>query len=99
MDEMGNTESSFFIPKEPTEQIEERNEERAKVMKGMAMLEDVIARFEKRITFYDMTKSIEVDVTTNPEEHLRAVLVAKSMSENLTQEKEWLENLRSTFAE
>lgn len=99
MDEMGNTESSFFIPKEPTEQIEERNEERAKVMKGMAMLEDVIARFEKRITFYDMTKSIEVDVTTNPEEHLRAVLVAKGMSENLTQEKEWLENLRSTFTE
>lgn len=97
MDELGNTESPYFIPTEPEEQVQERKDEKAKVMKGIAMLEEIIERFEKRITFYDTTNSIEVDVTTTPEEHLRAVLVAKGISQNLTEEKEWIENLRDTY--
>lgn len=97
MDELGNTESPYFIPTEPEEQVQERKEEKAKVMKGIAMLEDVIKRMEARITFYDTLKSIDVDASTHPEEHLRAVLVAKGISQNLTEEKEWIENLRDTY--
>lgn len=96
MDDLGNTESPYFAS-EPAEQVQERKEEKAKVMKGIAMLEEIIERFEKRIAFYDTTNSIEVDVTTAPEEHLRAVLVAKGISQNLTEEKEWIENLRDTY--
>lgn len=97
MDELGNTESNYFLPTEPEEQVKERKEEQAKVMKGIAMLEEIIERMEQRITFYDTVSSIEVDVTTHPEEHLRAVIAAKQTKENLIQEKEWIENLRATY--
>lgn len=96
MDDLGNTESPYFAS-EPAEQVQERKEEKAKVMKGIAMLEEIIERFEKRIAFYDTLNSIDVDASTHPEEHLRIVIANKQTSQNLTEEKEWIENLRDTY--
>jgi hypothetical protein len=97
MDELGNTESSYFLIDEPEEQKQERRDDEAMVKQGIRMLEEIIQRFQERITFYDTLDSIEVDIETHPEEHLRAVIAGKQTKTNLMQEKEWLENLRSTF--
>ena len=97
MDELGNTESSYFLIEEPADQKQERQDEKAKVKQGIKMLEEIIARFQERITFYDTLESIDVDIETQPEEHLRAVIAGKQTKANLMQEKDWLENLRSTF--
>lgn len=96
MDDLGNTESNYFLISEPEEQKQERRDEAAKIKQGRKLLEEIIARFEERITFYDTVDSIDVDIETKPEEHLRAVIAAKQTKLNLTQEKEWLENLLST---
>lgn len=94
MDEMGNTESNYFGLGESADQIKARQEEKSEVLKSLELIDQIIERLEARITFYDTNKSIEVDVSTKPEEHLRAVLLAKGMSENLAQEKEWIQALR-----
>lgn len=95
MDELGNTETSYFDPHaEPEEQKKERQEEQGKVQEGIRLLEDMIARYDERIAFYDSIDSIKVDIKTKPEEHLRAVLANKQTKTDLIREMEYLITLR-----
>jgi hypothetical protein len=57
-DDMGNSETSYFIPKEPKEQVVERNAEKAKVLGGRELLIDLIDRFTERIEFYNSINSV-----------------------------------------
>lgn len=91
MDE-GNSETNYF--EEPVEQIQERNEEKAMVKSGLALLEKMIAHFDERIEFYQSNLSIKSDVETNPEVHLRTVIANRIVAANLTEEREYLDSLK-----
>ena len=95
MDEYGITETSYFDhTAEPADQKKQRIEEEMKVNEGIQLLEDMIKRWDERITFYDSLDSIDVDPTTHPEEHLRQVIANKQTRNNLIQEKEYLITLK-----
>jgi hypothetical protein len=60
MDNLGNTETSYFRVDEPVDQKKERIEEKSKARAGLHLLEDIIERFNKRIAFYNTLDSIDV---------------------------------------
>lgn len=95
MDELGNSESSYFDPHtEPTEQKQERTEEEAANRAGRKQIELIIERLTARITFYDSPKSIDVDLLDHPDIHQKKVMVAQMMVENLTEERDyWITKL------
>jgi len=97
MDDLYPNETTFFTPEEPQEQRTERNAEKAKAQEGMALLEELIKRFEERIGFYERIDSIPSEVESKPEEHLRAVLANRIVKENLVAEKDYLVSLRSQY--
>lgn len=97
MNELGNSETSYFIVKEPEEQKKARLEEAGKVKEGIRLLEDIIARFDKRIAFYDSLDSMDVDAMSKPEDHLRQVIANKQTKANLIAEREYLYTLRTSF--
>lgn len=92
-----NTGDTYYKPEMPADRKDEESEEKAKALAGMPLINDLIARFDKRIAFYDSLESIPSDVSTHPEEHLRAVLANQMAKENLRAEKEYLEGLKSTY--
>lgn len=94
MDDMGNSESSYFKLGESPEQKQERREIQARVKDGAKLLEDLLARFDARIAFYDSNKSIEVDITEAPEMHQKRMFVAQMMRECLQAERNYLETLK-----
>lgn len=93
MDELGNTETSYFQVTKPIEQVKATSQERAMVKSAVPMIEELIERFTKRITFYDTLSSVKADVLTTPEEHLRLCIANDQTKTNLIQEKEYLEGL------
>jgi hypothetical protein len=56
--DMGNSETSYFIAKEPEEQVKERQAEKAKVQGGRELLLELIERMTSRVEFYDSIESI-----------------------------------------
>jgi hypothetical protein len=95
--DMMPNEGTYFHVTEPEEQKQEENAERAKAQQGMEMLEELIARMENRITFYDSTKCIQVDIDTNLSRFKEAYQAAQMTKQNLIQEKEYMEGLRDKY--
>jgi hypothetical protein len=58
VNEMGNSETSYFIPDEPEEQVKERRAEKAKVLAARELILEMIERMTKRVEFYDSINSV-----------------------------------------
>lgn len=93
-----NEGSTYYKPEQPEERKEEESAERAKVIGGMPLIDDIIAHLDERIAFYDSIESITSDVKTKPEEHLRTVLANDMTKRSLIQEKEHWTGLKDTYA-
>lgn len=96
MDNLGNTESRYFSASEPLAQQAERVRQKNKIKAASEFLDDLIKRLEERITFYDSVNSIQSDVTTTPEEHLREVITNQKTADNLRAEKGLLEGIKNS---
>jgi hypothetical protein len=94
MDEIGNTESSYFHLGESVEQKNERKEAKARTKDGEKLLEDIIARLEKRIAFYDTIDSIPADVRAIPEDFMLTVNANDLTKRNLMNELEYLKTIQ-----
>ncbi len=97
MSDYGNTESSYFSLQEPTEQKQERVDQKAKARAGLKLLEELLERWQKRIDFYNTLDAIADDVDTDPEVHLRQVIANKQTVKNLTEEMEYLYTLKNSL--
>lgn len=83
----------YFLPTEPEEQKLDRKKEQAKVLEAKKLSDEIIARYEDRIVFYDTIDSIEVELRTDPEKFMRAWLVNREIKAILESECAWLEEL------
>ena len=96
MNDLGNVETQYFAT-EPQEQKKERNEEKAKVQGGRALLLELIERWEERVKFYSSIDSIPEDVRTNPEEFMVAVNANSLTKQNIKAELEYLDSLKRQY--
>lgn len=96
-DNMYPNAGEYFLPTEPVDQVLERKAEAAKVKQALKLSEEVIKRLQERIAFYDSVQSINVDLQSDNEKFVRAWFVNREIKQILTNEKEWLEDLVSTY--
>ena len=94
MSDIGNVESSYFQLGEPLEQKIERKEAKGRIKDGVKLLEDIIARLEVRIKFYDTLDSIPAEVRAIPEDFMTAVNANDLTKRNLMNELEYLITLQ-----
>lgn len=84
------------VPLEPTEQVIERQKERAKALEAKGVIEDIIAHFDERIDYLGRIDSIQnVSVTTKTVDFQRAFMVNKLLKQAMEEEKELLIELLS----
>lgn len=85
--------STYFVPREPKEQVVARKREKAKTLEAKTEIERVIAHFDERIKYRDSLDSINISATTTPELHLRACVLNDMLKMALLEEKRLLEEL------
>jgi hypothetical protein len=85
--------SSYFLPREPADQVRARSKEKAKALQGLAVLRDMIKRFDERIAFYESVSSIPNEVRDDPQKFLIMHNSNTMSADNLRQEKEYIESL------
>lgn len=82
---------SYFLPREPAEQIIDRKKERAKTLEALSVLNEIIAHFDERIAFRDSLSSITVDISKDPLLFQKVFEVSRLLKQALEEEKSLLE--------
>ena len=95
-DDIMPNDGTYFA--QPREQAIGRVKEKAKVLQGMDLLQDMIIRLEERIEFYGKTTSIPDAVRTNPTEFMAVSNSYSLTAKNLITEKEYLQGLIDEYA-
>ena len=96
-DDMYPRDGAVYQVTEPVEQKKERNLEKSKVMAALPLINELIERIQKRITFYDTVSSITVDAGVESGEFLRQWHANQQTKANLEEEREWIVSLRDTY--
>jgi hypothetical protein len=94
MDDMGNTETSYFHLGEPLEQKLERKEAKGRIKDGVKLLEDIIAWIEGRIAFYEKVDAIPAEVRADEKLFMITVSANDLTKRNLMNELEYLKTLQ-----
>lgn len=84
---------SFWMAREPKEQVIARNKEKAQTLEAVNELEKVIQHFEERIEYRDSLSSINVSITEDPALHQKICAVNDLLKLALIEEKQLLEEL------
>lgn len=85
--------SQFFGISEPQDQQNERKTEEAKVYSALPIIKEVIEHFDLRIAARDSIKSIDIDISEDPELHQKTCAVNTMLADALREEKQLLESL------
>ncbi len=93
MDDDITNNGSYFVPREPREQIIARQKEQAGALEAQKELEQVIKHFEERIEYRDKLSSINVDITKDPALHQKICEVNDLLKLALIEEKNLIEDL------
>lgn len=78
------------MPNEPLAQKKAREEEIAKTLQAIPLLEERIKYLDERILFYSDVYSLAIDLAENPAVHRNRCLVNQLMKAELTNEREYL---------
>lgn len=89
--------SSAFLPQEPLEQAEARDQEKGKVFDSFPLIQEVIDHFEERIKLRDSLKAIPVDLEEDTELYRRRHAVNDMLAAALHEEKTYLEELVKAY--
>jgi hypothetical protein len=96
---MGNLQEDDVMPNDgayfsqPQEQVKERRKERANTLEGLAILKQLLERFNQRIDYYEKTTNIPDDVRLDPQQFLILHNTHSLTAKTLTAEKEYIEGL------
>lgn len=83
---------SHFLA-EPPEQTIERKKEKANTLQALPILQDLLKRLKKRITFYESVLNIDDSVRADPQAFLIAHNSNMMTVKALHSEKEYIETL------
>lgn len=98
-DNLYPSDGTYFNPyEEPKEQVSARKKEKAKVLEGISVLNDLIERLESRIEFYESITSIPDSVRTKPKQFLIMHNTHSLVAKILLSELEYLTSLLEEHA-
>lgn len=97
-DDVMPNDGTYFVPREPEQQVIDRNKEKAKTLEALPILKDLLARLEERVAFYGSVDSIPDDVKTKPDEFLIVHNSNQLTRDNLRAEIEWIVGLLEDHA-
>lgn len=80
---------------EPDEQVKEERAERGRVKAAAPFIDDLLERFDARISYYASTSCIDADLP--PEQFQVQYKAAKVIHDNLVTERGWVESLKDTY--
>lgn len=92
-DDVYQNDGTYFLPREPEEQIIARKKEKAKTLEALKVIDGVIEHFNERIAYLSNIDSITEDLETDPLSHQKAFHVKKLLKQALEEEKSLLEEL------
>lgn len=95
-DDLMPNDGAYFLPREPKDQILARKKEKAKTMEGLAVLKDMIKRFDQRIEFYNTIDSIPMDVRAEADTFLIAFHTNQMVRDTLQDERDYIIGLIET---
>lgn len=96
-DSLYPNDSSYFLPREPSDQIIERKKEKAQTLESLNELKSIANRLQERIDFYEKNSSIPDDVRTDPQQFLILHNTYTLVAENLKSEKEFIDGLITSY--
>lgn len=85
------------VPREPLDQVVERQHEQAQTLQGLDEIKRVIAHFEERIAYRDSLESINVNLADDPLLHQKKCEVNELLKMALVEEKQMLEELVAIY--
>lgn len=100
-DDVMPTDGTFLggVPREPKEQVLERQKEKAKTLEALTAIQEVIIHFDERIEALGRLDSIaNVSIVTDPADFQKAFLVNRLLIEALTEERQLLEEKLELYA-
>lgn len=97
-DDLYPSDGTYFMPREPEEQVVARKKESAQTLEGLSVLKDMVKRLDERIDFYQRHSNIPDEVRTDPSKFLIISNSYTMVSETLQSEKEWIEDLLESHA-
>lgn len=92
-DDLYRNDGTYFLPREPEEQIIDRKKERAKTLEAINDIKAVIAHFDQRIEERGKISSINVDLTEDPALHQKVFEVNRLLTMALIEERSMLEEM------
>jgi hypothetical protein len=92
-----NDGSTYFLAREPQEQIIARKKEQAQILEALKVIDTVISHFDERIASLDSLESIAgVSIETKPADFQKAFLLNREIKQALIEEKGLLQDLVDT---
>lgn len=97
-DDVMPNDGSYFMPREPEEQVIARKKESAQTLESVAVLKDMISRLDDRIDFYGSVDSIPPAVKADPKRFLITFNANQLTRDCLRSERDWIQDLLDTHA-
>lgn len=92
-DDLYPREGSYFVPREPKDQVIARKKEQAETLEKIDQIKELIEHINKRIDERDKISTIGVDILENPEIHQKRCIVNTELARALREEKKYFEEL------
>lgn len=97
-DDVMPNDGTYFVPREPEQQLIERSKEKAKTLEALPILKDLLERLEERVAFYGSVDSIPSEVKTDPQQFLIVHNANELVRDNLRAEIEYITGLLEDHA-
>lgn len=92
-DDLLPNDGTYFMPREPVEQVVDRKRERAQSLEDLSLLKEIIGRFDRRIEFYSSVDAMPDDVKTDPVKFMNMHNSNQLTRDSLNSEREYLQSL------
>ena len=96
-DDLMPNDGTFYFPREPQDQVIARKKEKAQILESLSVLQELLARWNEKIAFYESVKSIPEEVKLDPKKFMVTIDAHSVIVEIFEAEREYIESLISSY--
>lgn len=92
-DDLLPNDGTYFMPREPVDQVIARKKERSKTLEDLKIITSIVDHFEKRIEALGSVDAMPDEAKLDPQKFLIIHNANEIARKHLISEKEWVESL------